>query len=266
MDYTNPVSLVAVGCFFVIIFGFILFWFLIPTPESILHWLFWKNVQHDESEEEKYMNELAVRGVVAPATILSVNSLGHNRKQGNIAKSQVVYEVEVRPEGQPSFKSKFELWIPVSYYSREGGGKYGVFDAIEAEIADPKIWVVYEPNDPSQMTLHHRDKDHKVAMRMREFNILTKGNEDLKRTGESSIAEIISVEDLDLPYPNKKSRAMRLKFNVTPTNGSSFQSEGLHLIGDLAHEKYSIGKRVYVRFDPLHPEKAVLDSERNRSL
>ncbi|MBL8092409.1 MAG: hypothetical protein JNJ43_18900 [Anaerolineales bacterium] len=59
---------------------------------------------------------------------------------------------------------------------------------------------------------------------------------------------------------------MRLEFKVTPTSGPSFQSEGHFLIGDSAVEKYSVGKKVYVRFDPSHPEKVVLDSERNKSL
>ena len=256
------------GIAFVCLIGMsMLFIMLIPTRESILNWLFWKNVEHEESEEQKYLIELAERGVLAPATIVSVNATGHNRKQGDSARSRVVYEVEVMPEGQPSFRQTFELWIPVSYSSRaHGGGHYGVFEAIEAEQADPKIWVTYDPNDRSQMTLHHRDKDHDLAMRMREFNKITKGNEALKQTGESAEALITRVEDLDLYYSAKKSKAMRIEFKVTPNSGPSFEAGGHHLIGEMAIQKYSVGKKVFVRFDPSNPGKAVLDSERNKSL
>ncbi|MEY2819349.1 MAG: hypothetical protein RL275_2812 [Chloroflexota bacterium] len=256
------------GIVFVCLIGMsVLFIMVIPTRESILNWLLWKNIEHRESEEQKYLIELAERGEIAPATILSVNATGQHRKQGNNARSRVVYEVEVMPEGQPSFRQTFELWIPVSYSSRaRGGGHYGVFDAIEAEIADPKIWVTYDPNDPSQMTLHHRDKDHDVAMRMREFNKITKGNEALKQTGESAEALITRVEDLDLYYSTKKSKAMRIEFMVTPNSGPSFEAGGHFLIGDAAIQKYSVGKKVFVRFDPSNPAKAVLDSERNKSL
>lgn len=252
-------------------------WFFIyGLPEFLVDKMLWNKIDNShkaeeeaENEEQKYLLELLERGVIAPAKILSVEALGQHRKRGDDAKSRVVYEVEVMPEGQPSFKGRFELWIPVAYSetsSKHSASKYEVFDAIEAEKADPKIWVVYEPNDPSQMTLHHRDKDHDLAMRMREFNRITKGNEYLKQTGESAEAIIIRVEDLDLPYPAKKSRAMRIEFDVMPTKGAKFQSEGNFLIGDGAIQKYSVGKKVYVRFDPQKPEKAVLDSERNKSL
>ena len=124
------------GIMFVCLIGMsVLFIMVIPTRESILNWLLWKNIEHRESEEQKYLIELAERGEIAPATILSVNATGQHRKNGNNARSRVVYEVDVMPEGQPSFRQTFELWIPVSYSSRaRGGGHYGVFDAIEAEM------------------------------------------------------------------------------------------------------------------------------------
>ena len=59
---------------------------------------------------------------------------------------------------------------------------------------------------------------------------------------------------------------MHLYFDVMPRDGSVFRAEGDVLIGDAALDKYSVGKTVYVRFNPNQPEWAVLDSERNRSI
>ena len=74
------------------------------------------------------------------------------------------------------------------------------------------------------------------------------------------------MDDLDLPYPLKQSRGMRLYFDVIPQNGEPFRSEGDALIAEIALEKYSAGTKVFVRYDPQNPERAVLDTERNKSL
>jgi hypothetical protein len=139
--------------------------------------------------------------------------------------------------------------------------------------AGKKIWVTYDPNDPSQMIFEHDDQEHEqiaseqeLNERRAKFNKLTEGNEALKINGKQAEAIITGVDDLNLPYPLKKGRAMHLYFDVMPRDGSVFRAEGDVLIGDVALEKYSVGKTVYVRFDPNQPERAVLDSERNKSI
>lgn len=55
------------GIVFVCLIGMsVLFIMVIPTRESILNWLLWKNIEHRESEEQKYLIELAERGEIAP--------------------------------------------------------------------------------------------------------------------------------------------------------------------------------------------------------
>lgn len=132
-----------------------------------------------------------------------------------------------------------------------------------------KIWVMYDPQDTSRAFLDHYDNQHEEVMlnySRGEFNQLAESNEELKKNGEQAEAIITRVDDLNLPYPLKKSRAMHLYFDVTSKVGFSFEAEGYFLIGDSVTEKYSVGRKVFVRFDPLYPKKAVLDSERNKVL
>ncbi len=132
-----------------------------------------------------------------------------------------------------------------------------------------KVWAVYDPNDPTRAYLSHYDENHDegtLNYRRGVFNTLTEGNEELKKTGVQAEAIITGIDDLNLPYPLKKGRAMHLYFDVMPRGGSAFRAEGNVLISDAALEKYSVGKTVYVRFDPRQPERAVLDSERNKSI
>jgi len=89
---------------------------------------------------------------------------------------------------------------------------------------------------------------------------------EIRKVGEESEAVITRAEDLNLPYPSKGSRGMRLYFDVLPKSGVPFHSETHALIVETSMEKYSAGKKVYVRFDPRKPERVALDSEKNKLL
>lgn len=194
-------------------------------------------------------------GVLAPAIIVSAKSKGVRDKRF----VKLEYEVNVQPDGFLPFRAKFRDEVYRSGYS--------IFNYELMGEAGRKIWVLYDPNNTSRVYLDHYDEQHEEAIlsaRRAEFNKLTENNEELKKRGEPAEAVITRVDDLELPYPAKGSRAMRIEFKITPVSGASFASEGNFLIGDSAIEKYSVGKKVYVRFDPLKPENAVLDSERNK--
>lgn len=195
-------------------------------------------------------------GVMAPAMILSAR-----RIEGSKTDHTVDFEVEVQPEGRSSFRAGYRTIISQRSYTAVGGEMVG--------YAGRKIWVVYDPNNLSRMAFHHDDSQHEEFMldrRREEFNKLTAGNEDLKKRGEQAEAVITRVDDLNMPYPLKQSRAVHIYFDVTQKTGAVFQAEGDFLIGDDAMQKYSVGKQVYVRFDPQNSKWAVLDSERNKSL
>ncbi|MCE9622101.1 MAG: DUF3592 domain-containing protein [Actinomycetia bacterium] len=127
------------------------------------------------------------------------------------------------------------------------------------------IWVVYDPADLTRVAYDSFDASE-TSPKHRDFEKLTDLNEDLKKRGEPAVAVITQVDDLDIPYPSKNGRAKHLHFDVTPQSGVVFQAEGDFLIAESVVGKYSVGKNVFVRFDPLAPQRAALDSERNKTL
>jgi hypothetical protein len=218
----------------------------------------------ERAEREKYQQSIRDNdGVMAPGVILAAKVLrswggGKNRSpDGHVME----YEIEITPENGLPFRIKTnEEFLGGSYTS--------VFNEMISEHGR-KVWAVYDPKDPTRAYLSHYDENHyegTLNYRRGIFNKLTEGNEELKKTGEQAEAIITGVDDLNLPYPLKKGRAMRLYFDVMPRAGSVFRAEANVLIGDVAVEKYSVGKTVYIRFDRLNPQRAVLDSERNKSI
>jgi|GEM_PF-1863363 len=212
-------------------------------------------------------------GVLAPAVIVSANrvfSWGSGRIRGPFPSHLVDFEVDVMPEGATVFRTKLRNEV---YRNETYKNSYKIIGNEMVSEHGRKIWVTYDPKDPSRAYLDHYHEDHETAMKEREitlrrvaFNKLTEGNEDLKLRGEQAEAIITRVEDLNLSYPAKNSRAMHICFEVTPKAGFSFQAEGDVLIGETAVKKYSIGKKVFVRFDLQNPKWAVLDTERNKAL
>lgn len=221
-------------------------------------------------ELSKYKDAIFLAGgVLAPAVIVSAKRVvswgGLNRRDHSW--HLIDFEVDVFSEGIPSFRTRFrnEIYRPsfVRANNEEMLKEHG-----------RKVWVTYDPKNPQRAYLDHYDEDHETAMKDREingrraaFNKLTEGNEDLKIRGEQAEAIITRVDDLGLPFPSKNSRAVHIYFEVIPNvGGIPFQAEGDVLIGDAAVKKYSVGKKVFVRFDPQNPKWAVLDTERNRSI
>jgi hypothetical protein len=212
-------------------------------------------------------NQDAIRdhgGVLAPGVIVAarrVKSWGGSKNRSN--NSHIIdYEVDVTPEDGNLFRTSFRDELYSSSHTLVGNEMLSEHGR--------RIWVIYDPINTSRAFLNHHYQDqHEDAMdneRRGKFNKLTEGNEELKKTGEQAEAIITRVDDLNLPYPSKKGRAIHLYFDVAPKTGFVFQAEGDLLILDSAIGKYSVGRKVFVRFDPLDPKKAVLDTERNKSL
>jgi len=226
-------------------------------------------------KNERNSRKLAIYesgGILAPAVILSARRVRSWRGVGSgVGKTSkppyhlVDFEAEVKPDGGVPFRVKFSDQVVRREYSD--------FSPELPSEQGQKIWVVYDPKDTSRAYLDHYDTDHESAMKEREtdirryqFNQLTEGNDALKANGIPAEAVIARVDDLNLPYPWKKARAMHIYFDVMPKNGFTFQSEGDFLIGDGAGEKYSVGKKIYVRYDQQNPKRVALDSAQNKNL
>lgn len=223
-----------------------------------------KQLNAERAERRKFQEAIRDNGgIMAPGVIVAAKILkswggGKNRApNGHVLE----YLVEITPENGSPFQAKIN-------HEFDGGAYSSIFNEMTSEHGR-KIWVVYDPKDPTRAYFSHYNEKHEEGMlnyRRGIFNTLTEGNEELKKTGVQAEAIITGVDDLNLPYPWKNGRAMHMYFDVMPRDGSVFRAEGNVLIGDAALEKYSVGKTVYVRFNPNQPERAVLDSERNKSI
>jgi len=227
---------------------------------------FQQELQVERDERNKQNTSIFENGgVLAPAVIISARKVKSWGGGKNSPPSSFVmdFEVEVTAENAEKFVTSFRNELYRDSYVM----------AANEMITErgKKIWVTYDPKDTSRAYLDHFDEDHESAMKEREidirraaFNKLTSGNDELKASGESAEAIITRVDDLDLPYPLKKSRALHLYFDVRPAAGFPFQAQGDVLIVETSLQKYSVGKKIYVRYDSQNPTRAVLDSERNK--
>ena len=223
-----------------------------------------KQLNAERAERQKFQESIRDNGgIMAPGVIVAAKVLRSwgGGKHSSSSSHVMDYEIEVAPENGLPFRIKTnEEFL---------GGSYTILMGEMISEHGRQVWVVYDPKDSTRAYLSHYNEKHEEGVlnyRRGIFNKLTERNEELKKRGVQAEAVIIGVDDLNLPYPLKKGRAMHMYFDVMPRAGTVFRAEGNVLIGDAALEKYSVGKTVYVRFDPNQPEWAVLDSERNRSI
>jgi len=257
MDFTSDIN-----WFSIILGGFV---FIGIPLLTFVGWIISGMLDNKRQEKRRVANDgLRQRGVTAQAVVISARD-GMERSIYGRKERQIKYEVDVMPEGRMSFRLSFDHWT-------EKRGFTAVMGQLVGEVGR-KIWVTFDPNDPSQMIFEHYHEEHgrivqqqELEKRRFEFNKLVEMNNEIRRVGEEAEAFITRVEDLNLPYPLKGSRGLRLYFDVVPKSGAAFSSETHALILDTALVKYSEGKKAYVKFDPRKTERVALDSEKNRLL
>lgn len=258
---TTSIGIFSILCCFVLpIVVTVAWWFIVPTPDGILSWMFWKSIKAEKVEEKNYRNDLMQRGVTAPAKILSIRALGHRQKlSGSPYKSLVEYDVEVMPEGQPSFQARFQYWLPLSW-------KNGTGEAIRQE-REANIWVTYDPNDPSQIIYDHNDKDHaqvfftkQMVKKRNHFIDMEKEGIRIREIGVETLAIILELEELGIETQEEKrdGRSFRLKLNVMPQDGANFESETYAMVSLDTMHKLRVGNMVHVKYDPFNLEICAL--------
>ncbi len=207
-------------------------------------------------KREAQNNALRKRGVTSPAVVVSARK-NMSRSPFGRKEIRIDYEVDVQPQGQPSFRQSFQNWTTKTS-----------FTAINNQLVDEvgrRIWVTYDPNDKKQMIFEYYDSEREKILAQKEWNSRRasfekqeKQNQALRNDGEEAVATILEAEDLGLAYQWENAVSMRLKFEVTPKSGSSFHAETQGLIGTASLEKYSVGKKVYVKFDPREPARVAM--------
>lgn len=210
-----------------------------------------------QAKKEAQINTLRKRGVIAPAVVVSAVK-GTTRSPFGREEMKIIYEVDVQPEGNSAFRTTFKTWVTKRNYT-------AVFNRLIDEEGR-KIWVTYDPNDTKQMIFEYYDSEREEILTKRAlsdrraaFEKAEKLNETLRKKGEESLATILESEDLGLAYKSDNAKAMRFKFEVTPKSGAQFHADSSAMIGNAALEKYSVGKKIYVKFDPREPGRVAVE-------
>lgn len=227
--------------------------------------------QRDTAHNKRIWRKIAIYeegGLLAPGVIIAANRLsswGGTNKHQNHNVHLIDYEVDVFPPDDVPFRTKFREQI-----FRDG---YHIKDGQMISEHGLKIWVTYDPKDKSKAFLDHFDAEHESAMKTREmdfrqmkYNLIFEENEKIEKQGQQAEAIITQIDDLQLPTSLIKSRSMHLSLDVNIGTGVNSQMECYALIPEASLPKYTVGKRVFVHFDPQNPKRAVLDEKRNKSL
>lgn len=235
---------------------------MILTITDFLASTLWRNRKNRKQAE--YVAALRARGVLAPALVVSART---TERRSNVDGTfiRIDYTVDVHPNGRPPFRAEFEHWS-----DRRG------FTAIMGELvgeAGKHIWVTFDPSNPADMIFEYEEAERVALAREADldarrtvFNAAGQPLQSLRTEGVPATATIVQVDDLDLPYPRRQSTAVILHVDVVEPGLPPYRTTIPALIGVAALTKYAAGRHVHVRVDPRDRRRAVLDSERNRSL
>jgi hypothetical protein len=208
--------------------------------------------------------DLRARGVLAPAVVVSATT--HQSRESVDGKYiKIRYVADVYPQGGSPFRAEFTHWSDHHHYT-----------AIMGEIvgeAGKQIWVTFDPSKPDDMMFEY-DEEQRVRRwqeadlqaRRSAFEAAAKPLEKLRDRGAEAHALIVHVEDLQIAYPGTNGMALQLHVDVTPPAGAPYRTVIPAIVSMASLSKYSVGRRVFVRFDPHDPQRVVFDSDRNRAL
>jgi hypothetical protein len=120
--------------------------------------------------------------------------------------------------------------------------------------------VKYDPNDITKVAVESLSAGGMNAANMQSIQaaVLAQDQyyEQLRRTGEEALATILTAEETNIRAAEGGS-VFRFTFDVNPRVGEPFRAETQAAIADQSRAKYSVGKQVYVRYDPHGDKKQV---------
>jgi len=119
---------------------------------AVIGWAIWGMLDNKQIEKNTaYIEALRKRGITAPAIVVSARHTASRSPNGR-KEMRINYEVDVQPEGRTPFRQSFKHWRAQRNYTTVLGQLVGE--------AGRKIWVTFDPNEPSQMIFEHYDEDH----------------------------------------------------------------------------------------------------------
>lgn len=185
---------------------------------------------------------LVKAGVSAPAVILDVQDTGV--EMNNSLQARLT--LQVTPTDRPPFQA-----VTTTFVNRFQVGML---------VPGASVQVKYDPNDITKVAVESLTGGGMSAMNMQSVQaaVLAQDQyyEQLRRTGEEALATIVKAEETNIRAAEGGS-VFRFTFDVAPRMGEPFRAESQAAIADQSRAKYSIGKQVYVRYDPYGDKKQV---------
>jgi hypothetical protein len=195
----------------------------------------------------KNMNQnstLVKTGVSAPAVILNAEDTGTTMNES----PQVRLTLQVTPSSRPPFQAVTTTFV--------GRLQVGMI------VPGASVTVRYDPNDISKVAIESLGAPSmnygNVAAIQAAMQQQDQYYAQLRQTGEESLSRILTVSDMNMRVGDNGSM-FRLTFEVTPAVGAPFKAETQAAIVDSSREKYSVGRMVYVRYDPNNKAQVALD-------
>ena len=211
-------------------------------------------------------NRLMRVGVEAEATILSLTETGSSLQVGgSIPKAGVRLELEIRPEGQPAFRSHVTTFISM----------------FEAQKYQPGsiIRVKYDPADPQKVALAEgtptlgRFQSTTAAAgpaapvtapsaeTMAEFQKMTDGmvaeQKRLFALGVDAPAHVRRMTVTEITV-NGDNPLVELTLEVQPPDGQTYTAETKAVIVRSSLNKFEPGRTIQVKYDPADRSKVTV--------
>ena len=184
---------------------------------------------------------LVKSGVSAPAVILDVQDTGV--EMNNSLQARLT--VQVTPPNRPPFQA-----VTTMFVNRFQVGML---------VPGASLNVKYDPNDITKVAVESLGGGMNAAnMQSIQAAVLAQDQyyEQLRRTGEEALATILTADETNIRAAEGGS-VFRFTLDVKPRMGESFRAETQAAIADQSRAKYSVGKQVYVRYDPYGDKKQV---------
>lgn len=189
-------------------------------------------------------NTVLKSGVSAPAVILGVEDTGVTMNYS----PQVRLTLQVTPAGRPPFQAVTTTFV--------GRVQIGMV------VPGASVTVRYDPNDTSKVAIESINPPAMSSASMAAVQSAVMAQEEyyqqLRQRGEEAKAVILTAEDMNIRVEGGGSM-FRFTFDVAPRVGQPFKAETQAAIGDIARDKYAVGKTVYVRYDPSNTAQVALD-------
>jgi hypothetical protein len=187
-------------------------------------------------------------GVSAPAVILDVQDTGVTMNDNPQAR----LTLQINPAGRAPFQA-----ITTTFVNRFHVGMLTPGSTIQ---------VKYDPNDITKVAIESLMGGGAMGggmmgnanMQAVQNAVLAQDQyyNQLRQTGEEALAVITKAEETNIRAAEGGS-LFRFTLDVTPKVGGPFTAETQAAIADASRQKYSVGKKVYVRYDPYGDKKQV---------